>query len=169
MLRTTPPRAADDSGFTLIELLVVILIIGVLAAIAIPSFLNQTGKASDAGAKEVARTAQTAEEAAYVEAQLYVSQAVGAGASGALNAVEGSLSTVSAACVGSPPFATSPCGLRATATGANGYSIRVTAKDGTVFRIKRDATGAITRTCNVSASVHPNGGCAGVVASVGSW
>jgi type IV pilus assembly protein PilA len=52
----------SDSGFTLIELLVVILIIGVLAAIAIPSFLNQKGKANDAQAKELARTAQTTGE-----------------------------------------------------------------------------------------------------------
>jgi type IV pilus assembly protein PilA len=51
--------ASDERGFTLIELLVVILIIGILAAIAIPSFLNQTSKGYDASAKELARTAET--------------------------------------------------------------------------------------------------------------
>src|SRR3984957_16216800 len=62
MLYKLRQRAKDERGFTLIELLVVILIIGILAAIAIPSFLNQKGKATDAAAKELAHTMQVAAE-----------------------------------------------------------------------------------------------------------
>src|ERR1700735_5418140 len=62
MLYRLRQRSKDEGGFTLIELLVVILIIGILAAIAIPSFLNQKGKAYDASAKELARTAETRAE-----------------------------------------------------------------------------------------------------------
>ena len=62
MLHKLRQRAQNEKGFTLIELLVVILIIGILAAIALPAFLNQRGKAQDTEAKSEARTMQTAME-----------------------------------------------------------------------------------------------------------
>ena len=72
MLHKLQNRIKEEKGFTLIELLVVILIIGILAAIAIPSFLNQRGKATDAKYKSAARTAQTAMETYFTDKNTYV-------------------------------------------------------------------------------------------------
>jgi type IV pilus assembly protein PilA len=168
MLRKMRELAANEKGFTLIELLVVILIIGILAAIAVPSFLNQKGKANDAQAKTIARTAETAEESVYTDGQIYVSQSAGAGAAGALNATEKTLTGPSAACVGSPPYAVSPCGMTVTAT-ATGYTISVTSRTGVVFRLARTNAGTVTRTCDVSGALAGNSGCLNVVATPGSW
>ena len=68
----TPEQTKRDGGFTLIELLVVVVIIGVLAAIAIPIFLNQKDKAAEAGVKSDIKTASTYMETWFVDNATYV-------------------------------------------------------------------------------------------------
>src|ERR1700752_5287203 len=110
MLHKLSRRAQDEQGFTLIELLVVILIIGILAAIAIPAFLNQRTKAYDAATKSNLRTAQTAEETYATDNNgTYTAANTSAGATDPLVKIEPSLSN--------KPFVT------ATTSGGSDYTL----------------------------------------------
>ena len=64
-------KSKEDEGFTLIELLVVIIIIGILAAIAIPVFLNQRKKGVDAGLKSDVKQVANEMESAFTDSQTY--------------------------------------------------------------------------------------------------
>lgn len=71
----------NSKGFTLIELLIVVVIIGILAAIAIPQFASTKEKAFDSAAKSDLRNMMTAQEAYFSDFQTYTDVTVGAGAS----------------------------------------------------------------------------------------
>ncbi len=141
----------SESGFTLIELLVVMLILGILAAIAIPAFFNQRDKAKDASAKSMARTAETAMET-YATDHSGVYTGV---TPAALNAIEDTVeNTVST----KDPYLSTAV---AEGTGDKGYKLIVTSPGTTnTFTIKRDAaTGNVKFECTTGGTAGcPTGG-----------
>jgi len=134
-------RAQIEDGFTLIELLVVILIVGILAGGAIPSFLSQAAKADGAQAKTMVSSAQSAMETYDIDHRGYAGASIAV-----LRGIEPTLGDKSAAVL-----------VAASADlSGQGYTVTVSSSDKVTFSITRSDSGSLTRSC-IGGSVDTSG------------
>ena len=145
-------RRRNEKGFTLIELLVVVIIIGLLAAIAIPAFLGQRNKANDAAAKSLVRNGATAMEAFFSDGNTYATATPTN-----LRTIEPNILVVDH---GVRRRVRPGQGLRHLSA-PTGYILTATSKSGTVYTYTKDlsaTTGStVSRDCTPTSACTANG------------
>jgi type IV pilus assembly protein PilA len=132
-------RARSDAGFTLIEVLVVILIIGILAAIAIPALLTQKSKATDSLAKELARTGAQAAETYSTDHNFEYAGLT----TKVMHEYEPGIQTAA----GNNNAYLNGEAATAVIESNKGYEVTATAPNGDKFTFRRAASGEVTRSC----------------------
>jgi type IV pilus assembly protein PilA len=144
MLRKLSERINnEEKGFTLIELLVVILIIGILAAIALPAFLGQRQKGQDAEAKSNSRNLVSHMESCFTNAETYANCDTSSDVTGS-----------------GIPLGSGAGSVAITPAGTTGYTVVGSSKSGNSFTITKNGS-AMSRRCSATGQ--------GACPSTGSW
>jgi type IV pilus assembly protein PilA len=156
MIDTLYSRLRQETGFSLMELIVVMLIIGVLSAVAVPSFLAQRSKGQDVCAKTQVRTMMTAMETVYTDTNAYTTEL------SALTEVEGSI-VASGGCgqgtVATVDRSRNVAGTGCTAGGTSqDYCVSQSSPTRAVFVLTKATGQPPVRTCGPVAN-RGEGGC----------